>query len=296
MTGKIIKGIAGFYYVHVEGMGVYECRAKGIFRNVNIKPLVGDDVRMEVLDEQDKEGNVIEVLPRKNELIRPAVANIDQALIIFSIVKPNPNFNLLDRFLIKMERQKLPCIICFNKLDIASDEEKAAICRAYDTSGYKIAFISAIKNERMEELKCLLEGKTTTVAGPSGVGKSTIINCLKPEANMETGSISRKIERGRHTTRHSEIIALGNETYIVDTPGFTSLDISEIEKEELASYYPEFIEYEPQCRFRGCAHINEPDCKVKEALENGNISRMRYENYCMLYEELRSVRRYGVKN
>ncbi|MCH5250280.1 MAG: ribosome small subunit-dependent GTPase A [Lachnospiraceae bacterium] len=292
MTGKIIKGIAGFYYVHVEGMGVYACRAKGIFRNVNIKPLVGDNVHMEVTDERDKEGNVTEILPRKNSLIRPAVANIDQALVIFAIVKPDPSLNLLDRFLIRMEKQNLPSIICFNKQDIASEEEKVKLQNAYAASGYKVVFISALQNEGLDELRKLLAGKTTTVAGPSGVGKSTIINCLYPDANMETGSISEKIERGRHTTRHSEIIALGDETYIMDTPGFTYLDITDIEKDELYLYYPEFKQYEPYCRFRGCAHINEPDCKVKEAVCDGRISRLRYENYCLLYEELKGVKRY----
>lgn len=292
MTGKIIKGIAGFYYVHVENKGEYACRAKGIFRNVNIKPLVGDNVCIDVLDEEAKEGNVTEILARKNELIRPAVANIDQALIIFSVVKPSPNLNLLDRFLIRMERQKLPSIICFNKQDIASEEEKEKLQAAYEASGYRILFVSAVKEEGIEELRSLLAGKTTTVAGPSGVGKSTLINCLHPEAEMETGSISRKIERGRHTTRHSEIIALGEETYIMDTPGFTSLSIAELKKEELAACYPEFKRCEPYCRFGGCAHINEPDCGVKDALERGDISRARYENYKMLYQELQSVKRY----
>lgn len=292
MTGKIIKGIAGFYYVHVEGKGVYACRAKGIFRNENIKPLVGDDVEIEVLDGQDMEGNVTSVLPRKSELIRPAVANVDQALIIFAIVKPDPNFNLLDRFLIRMERQKLPCIICFNKLDIASDEEREMLKSAYETCGYKVLFVSAHAGEGMDDLRKLLAGKTTAVAGPSGVGKSSIINRLQPEACMETGSISRKIERGRHTTRHSEMIALGDGAYIMDTPGFTSLHISEITKEELDLYYPEFVHFEPFCRFGGCAHINEPDCGVKQAVEEGKISRVRYENYKLLYQELKELKRY----
>ncbi len=292
MTGKIVKGIAGFYYVHVEGRGIYECRAKGIFRNVHMKPLVGDNVCMDVLDEQEKKGNVTEILPRKNALIRPAVANIDQALVIFAIVKPNPNFNLLDRFLIQMERQKLPSIICFNKQDIASEEEKAALRKAYETCGYTVLFVSALEQEGMDELRALLAGKTTTVAGPSGVGKSTMINCLHPEANMETGSISQKIERGKHTTRHSEIIALGEETYIMDTPGFTSLSISEITKEELGMYYPEFNQYEPYCKFSGCAHISEPFCGVKAAVSEGRISKVRYENYQVLYQELKEVRRY----
>ncbi|MCM1086879.1 MAG: ribosome small subunit-dependent GTPase A [Muribaculaceae bacterium] len=292
MTGKIIKGIAGFYYVHIEGMGVYECKAKGIFRNHHIKPLVGDNVCMSVLDEQDKEGSITKILPRKNELLRPAVANIDQALIIFSIVRPDPNYNLLDRFLIRMERQQLPCIICFNKQDIASEKERQTLLDAYEGCGCHVLFASAHKEEGLEELRRLLAGKTTTVAGPSGVGKSTIINCLQPEANMATGAISAKIERGRHTTRHSEIIALGEDTYIMDTPGFTSLSISEVLKEELGGYYPEFRQYESSCRFRGCAHISEPDCGVKKAVEEGNISRVRYDNYRMLYQELKDVRRY----
>ncbi|MCH5262180.1 MAG: ribosome small subunit-dependent GTPase A [Lachnospiraceae bacterium] len=292
MTGKIIKGIAGFYYVHVEGKGIYECRAKGIFRNEKIKPLVGDNVEMEVLDEKDMEGSILEILPRSSTLIRPAVANVDQAMIIFAIVKPNPNFNLLDRFLIRMERQHLPTVICFNKQDIASPEEKEALRKAYETCGYRVLFISALENEGLEQVKGILAGKTTTVAGPSGVGKSSLINQLAPAANMETGEISAKIERGRHTTRHSEMIALGEETYIVDTPGFTSLDISEITKEELGQYYLEFVQYEPYCKFSGCAHITEPSCGIKDAVADGRISKVRYENYKVLYQELKEIKRY----
>ena len=292
MQGKIIKGIAGFYYVHVERQGIYECKAKGIFRKDHKKPLVGDDVDVEVLDEEEKLGHIREILPRKSALIRPAVANVDQALIIFAIVKPNPNFNLLDRFLIRMERQNLPTIICFNKQDIATPEEKEALQKAYETCGYQVLFISALEEEGLEQVRHILAGKTTTVAGPSGVGKSSLINRLAPKANMETGAISEKIERGKHTTRHSEIIALGENTYIVDTPGFTSLDISEITKEELGSYYPEFVQYEPYCKFSGCAHISEPSCGVKEAVADGKISQVRYDNYKVLYEELKNIKRY----
>ena len=292
MQGKIIKGIAGFYYVYVEGHGIYECKAKGIFRKDHVKPLVGDDVIVDVLDESKMLGNIREILPRRSALIRPAVANVDQALVIFAIVKPNPNFNLLDRFLIRMERQNLPTIICFNKQDIATDDEKDALRKGYETCGYQVCFVSALENEGLEQIKALLAGKTTTVAGPSGVGKSSLINQLAPRANMETGAISEKIERGKHTTRHSEIIAMGEETYIVDTPGFTSLDISEITKEELGSYYPEFAQYEPCCKFSGCAHISEPSCGVKDAVEAGKISRVRYENYKVLYQELKEQKRY----
>ncbi|MCI6714708.1 MAG: ribosome small subunit-dependent GTPase A [Lachnospiraceae bacterium] len=292
MQGKIIKGIAGFYYVYVEGHGIYECKAKGIFRKDHVKPLVGDDVIVDVLDESKMLGNIREILPRRSALIRPAVANVDQALVIFSIVKPNPNFNLLDRFLIRMERQNLPTIICFNKQDIATDDEKDALRKGYETCGYQVCFVSALENEGLEQIKALLAGKTTTVAGPSGVGKSSLINQLAPKANMATGAISEKIARGKHTTRHSEIIAIGEETYIVDTPGFTSLDISEITKEELGSYYPEFAQYEPCCKFSGCAHISEPSCGVKDAVEAGKISRVRYENYKVLYQELKEQKRY----
>lgn len=292
MRGKIIKGIAGFYYVYVEGRGTYECKAKGIFRKDHKKPLVGDDVEADVLDEEEMLGNIREILPRKSALIRPAVANVDQALIIFAIVKPNPNFNLLDRFLIRMERQNLPTIICFNKQDIATEKEKETLRRAYETCGYQVLFISALEKEGLEQVKELLTGKTTTVAGPSGVGKSSLINQLAPKAQMETGDISRKIERGKHTTRHSEIIALGENTYIVDTPGFTSLDISEITKEELGTYYPEFVQYEPYCKFSGCAHISEPSCGVKDAVAEGKISQVRYDNYKVLYQELKEIKRY----
>lgn len=292
MQGKIIKGIAGFYYVYVEGRGTYECKAKGIFRKDRVKPLVGDNVLVDVLDEEEMLGNIRQILPRRSALIRPAVANVDQALVIFAIVKPNPNFNLLDRFLIRMERQNLPTAICFNKQDIASKQEKEVLRCSYETCGYQVLFVSALENEGIEQVREFLAGKTTTVAGPSGVGKSSLINKLAPMANMKTGDISVKIERGRHTTRHSEIIALGEETYIVDTPGFTSLDISEITKEELGHYYPEFEQYEPYCKFSGCAHINEPSCGVKGAVAEGKISTVRYENYKALYQELKGIKRY----
>lgn len=287
-----MKGIAGFYYVHVEDRGVYECKAKGIFRKEGIRPLVGDDVELDVLDEAEKLGNIREILPRKSALVRPAVANVDQAIVLFAIVKPNPNFNLLDRFLIRMERQQLPAAICFNKEDIASPEEKEALRKAYETCGYQVLFISVRENRGLDELRELLAGKTTALAGPSGVGKSSLINRLSPDVHMETGEISEKIKRGRHTTRHSEIIALGHGTYIMDTPGFTSLDMPDITKEELGGYYPEFRAYEPFCKFRGCAHLSEPDCKVKEAVEEGRISRVRYENYMALYRELKDNKRY----
>ena len=292
MTGRIVKGISGFYYVHVVESGIYECKAKGIFRQQKMKPLVGDDVEIDIISEEKKTGNVAAILPRKNALIRPAVANVDQALLIFAAASPNPNFNLLDRFLVMMGRQDVPVILCFNKCDLITEEQQQEIASIYEASGCKILFVSAKKELGLKELQKILEGKTTTVAGPSGVGKSSLINLLAPEACMETGEISKKIERGRHTTRHAELIQLKGDGYIMDTPGFSSLYLPEMEKEELQDCYPEFAAFEPYCRFHGCSHISEPDCGVKEALSEGKIHPVRYENYCQLYGELKDRKKY----
>lgn len=292
MQGKIVKGISGFYYVHVVETGIYECKAKGAFRNKKIKPLVGDNVEIVAVDEEKKKGNVEEILPRKNELIRPAVSNIDMALVIFAAAKPDPNFNLLDRFLCMMEYQKVPVTICFNKCDLVTEEEKKKLEEIYKPAGYDIIFTSAKAGINLEELKAVLKGKTTTVAGPSGVGKSSLINQLQDTIYMETGSISEKIERGKHTTRHSEIIPLGDDAYIMDTPGFSSMDVPGFEKEDLWTCYPEFLPYEPYCKFQGCSHISEPSCGVKDALAEGKISQIRYDNYILLYEEMKQIKKY----
>jgi len=229
MQGKIIKGISGFYYVKVAGSGIYECKAKGIFRKEKIKPLVGDNVEIEVLSEEEKLGNVVDILPRKNELIRPAVANVDQALVIFAAREPKPNFSLLDRFLVIMERQEIPAVICFNKQDLADEEEVQRMQEVYTSCGYEVLLTSASQGDGMEELRSILRGKTTTVAGPSGVGKSSLTNLLQQEVVMETGEISRKLGRGRHTTRHSQMIEVEPDTYLLDTPGFTSFYVEEMD-------------------------------------------------------------------
>lgn len=292
MQGKIIKGIAGFYYVNVVESGVYECKAKGVFRKEKIKPLVGDNVRIEILDEENRTGNIVEIFPRKNELIRPAVANIDQALVVFAVTKPTPHFNLLDRFLVMMERKEIPVVLCFNKKDIATSPEIAELEAIYEKCGYPIVFTSALEQENIEEIRRLLLKKTTAIAGPSGVGKSSLINLLQNQVQMETGTISRKIERGKHTTRHSELIAVDADSYIMDTPGFSSLYVNDFEKEELKYYFREFASYEGQCRFQGCDHVHEPGCAVKEALEEGKIHPIRYKNYLEMYTELKEKKRY----
>ena len=292
MIGKIMKGIAGFYYVGVAESGVYECKAKGIFRKDKIKPLVGDDVEIAVLNEEEKLGNIVKILPRRSELIRPAVANIDQALVIFAAREPKPNLSLLDRFLVIMEKQDVPVIICFNKQDLCDEEEVGRLKEIYEACGYPVVLASAKQGEGIEEIKSRLRGKTTTVAGPSGVGKSSLTNLLQNEVQMETGEISKKLGRGRHTTRHSQIIQIEEDTWLYDTPGFTSFYVEEIEKEELRFYFREFSKYEGTCRFQGCTHTHEPGCMVKNALEEGKISKERYENYLELYGELKEKRRY----
>lgn len=292
MQGKIIKGIAGFYYIYAEDGNVYECKAKGIFRKDNFKPLVGDNVEITVLNEEEKEGSVTSILPRRNSLIRPAVANVDQAFLIFAMENPKPNFLLLDRFLIMMKQQEIPAVICFNKKDVGEKEEMEKLYEIYTGCGYRVVLSSTYEGEGMDEIREILNGKTTVVAGPSGVGKSSITNCMQGEVQMETGEISKKLKRGKHTTRHSQVIPVEKNTFLVDTPGFSSLYLTDMKEEELRDYFPEFVMYEPQCRFQGCMHIHEPGCAVKKALSEGKISQQRYDNYLALYEELKEKRRY----
>ena len=292
MQGKIIKGIAGFYYIYAEDGNVYECKAKGIFRKDNFKPLVGDNVEITVLNEEEKEGSVTSILLRRNSLIRPAVANVDQAFLIFAMENPKPNFLLLDRFLIMMKQQEIPAVICFNKKDVGEKEEMEKLYEIYTGCGYRVVLSSTYEGEGMDEIREILKGKTTVVAGPSGVGKSSITNCMQGEVQMETGEISKKLKRGNHTTRHSQVIPVEKNTFLVDTPGFSSLYLTDMKEEELRDYFPEFVMYEPQCRFQGCMHIHEPGCAVKKALSEGKISQQRYDNYLALYEELKEKRRY----
>ena len=296
MTGRIIKGIAGFYYVEV-GIDIYECKAKGIFRKDGQKPLVGDLCEFTVLDEETKKGHVEKLLDRKNSLIRPAVANVDQALVVFAATDPVPDRNLLDRFLIMMEYQDIPSVIVFNKVDLAElTEENTEFLRdlreTYESAGYRVLIISAREDRGVDLVREALRGKVTTVAGPSGVGKSSLINKLQSDIEMETGEISRKIARGKNTTRHAQLIRIEEDTFICDTPGFSSILLPEMEKESLDDCFPEFLPYIADCKFAECAHINEPSCAVKAALEEGKIAKSRYNNYVILYDELKSRKRW----
>ncbi len=292
MDGIIVKGIAGFYYIQTEEYGLVECKAKGVFRKEQIKPLVGDFVVITILDHVLKKGIIDEIKPRKNTLIRPAVANVDQALVVFAITKPAPNYNLLDRFLIMMEQLEIPVVICFNKMDLVSNEEMEQVYEIYKNANCKVIFSSTKEEKGLGKLKDALAHKITTIAGPSGVGKSSLINLLQSEIQMETGEISTKIDRGKHTTRHSELLMIDESSFIMDTPGFSSLGLIELEKEDLSRYYSEFEEYESMCKFQGCTHTHEPSCRVKDAVAVGEISQVRYDNYVLLYKELKDKRRH----
>ena len=292
-TGRIVKGIAGFYYVYTEEYGCVECHAKGILRKGKYRPLVGDYVDIEVIDDNEKLGSLVGIHERKNSLIRPEVANVDRAVLIFAFESPEPNLILLDRFLIMLEKQGVDCIICFNKDDLADEEKKERLLAVYDKCGFEVIGISAREQGSTDAIMKLIGGRTTVFAGPSGVGKSTMINMICPDALMETGDISRKTSRGKHTTRHSQLFNVGKDTYIMDTPGFTALELMEgMDRDELKAYYREFFPYEGKCRYDACSHTHEPECAVKAAVQSGGISSIRYDNYKYLYNELKEKKKY----
>lgn len=289
LEGVIIKGIGGFYYVDTE-KGIFECHARGKFRVKSITPLIGDYAVIEA-DEKTGQGFIVEIKERKNQLIRPTVANIDQVIIVFAAKKPDINMLLLQKFLIYAEFKKLNIIVCINKVDL--DEEKAykKVVDMLKSIPYRVIETSTKSNTGIEELMSILINNVSVFAGPSGVGKSSLLNEVQPGLQLKTGDLSKKIDRGTHTTRHAELIKLNMGGRVTDTPGFTSLDINEIEKDRLQHCFPEF-QYYIDCRFPNCMHDSEPDCGVKEALEQGLISRIRYEYYISLLRELKSNGRY----
>jgi ribosome biogenesis GTPase len=292
MRGRIIKGIAGFYYVYADDNETYECKAKGVFRKDGKKPLVGDRVELDILSGTEKLGNIRELLKRDNEFIRPAAANVDQALIVFALTDPKPDHLLIDKLLLQFKKKRLPVIICFNKEDLGENDEASEIGNIYGNCGAELLFTCAINGQGTDLLRDKLKGKLSFVAGPSGAGKSSLVNCLQDSVNAQTGDISRKLKRGKHTTRHSEIIPIEEDTFIMDTPGFSRMDILLEDEWELKEYYDEFFPYE-NCRFKPCSHTHEPDCGVKDALSKGLISKTRYDNYTLIFSELKeSHKRY----
>ncbi len=296
ISGRIIKAVSGFYYVKPDigekaemppkNGSVYQCRARGVFRKKGVSPLVGDRVEIELTATDDVEGNVIKILDRKNSLIRPQVANVDQALLIFAIHTPEPAGDLIDRFLVLMRKNDIDVILIFNKDDLGSDAEAEKYRSIYRDAGIRLLFTSTLQNSGIEEVRELLKNKLTTVAGPSGAGKSSLINAVSGRELMETGEVSKKIGRGKQTTRHTELIEIQEDSYIIDTPGFSSLELPEMECMELQDYFPEIGTYKNECYFTGCAHISEPDCGVRERLDKGLISRKRYDSYVLFYNDL----------
>lgn len=284
LKGTIIKGIGGFYYVDTTD-GIIECRARGKFRKNDVLPTVGDKVLVETEDK--KQGSVKEIEERRNSLIRPAVSNIDTLMIVAAITNPMPDTSLIDKMLVIAAKNGIQGALCINKIDLDSTGEAEKLKECYENAGYKVFVTSAEKGEGIEELKATLKDKTTAFAGLSGVGKSSILTIITGR-ELETGDTSR-IERGKHTTRHVELIRI-EEGYVFDTPGFSQLEVEDIKANELYRYFPEIEKCEGMCRFRGCSHISEPDCAVKEALGEGNVSRSRYDSYVKMYEKLKLIK------
>lgn len=299
MEGTIYKAISDFYYVKTQNNNKYTCKARGVFKNEDIKPLVGDHVVFQVIDYDRREGVIDEIMPRKNSLIRPAVANVDQAMVVFAVRDPNPNYSTLDRFLVLMKKQNIPTIIVFNKRDLAHVDDVKNLKKLYSKSGCKVFFTSVgAENRHVLWLKRALKNKVTVMAGPSGVGKSTLLNSLTrdiyddSQEKAKVGDISARTGRGKNTTRHNELFDLGGGYQIIDTPGFTSLLVSgdDYTRDELKEAFPEFYPYEDKCPFKDCKHIKERDCAVRKAVDEGKIPLSRYNSYKSIYDEIKTTR------
>lgn len=288
IQGIIIRGVGGNYYVDTDN-GLIECRARGLFRNQNIKPLVGDKVLIRLTEEDNRYGYIEEIQERKNEMKRPLVANIDQIIIVFAVKNPEPSFLLLDKLLIAAEINNLKPIICFNKADLVDESYLEILKAIFLNTDYRVIFTSKYNSELLEGFEDILKDKITLFSGPSGVGKSSLMNAIDSGFELKTGEISEKLKRGKHTTRHAEIYKLSFGGFVVDTPGFSSFDINdEIEFDQLTDFYPEIKRYSDDCRFSNCIHNKEPNCAVKKAVENKEISEIRYNNYIKLLEEIKS--------
>ena len=281
MEGIIIKGIGGFYYIKTDE-GIIEFKARGKFRYNSFKPMVGDRVTIKV---ENGKGVIEDIHERSSELIRPTVANVTQAFVVFAIKNPDINLDLLNRFLTLCEYNDIHAVVCLNKEDLCTEEEKENLKELINDIGYEVLFINAKEGKGFDALKERLEHNITVLCGPSGAGKSTLLNSFIDREHMETGSVSEKIGRGKHTTRHSELIDVDN-GYLVDTPGFTTLDVTFIDRDSLKYCFPEFNDYNNLCKFNGCNHYKEPKCAVKEAVEEGKINKLRYDFYIKTLEEI----------
>lgn len=286
--GQIIDGIGGIYTVMCEDNTMYKSKARGLFRKENISPIVGDYVNIDI--SSDNKGYIKEIFTRKNELVRPRVANIDQLILVFSMKEPDINYNLLDKFLVMAEYNNLDVIICINKIDLMDLESVEKIKDIYYKAGYKIIFTSAKEKKEIDEFKNVLKNKVNAFAGPSGVGKSSLLNVIDDKLNLITNTISNKTKRGRHTTRSVKLIELDFGGYVLDTPGFTSLELEDINEFNLKDYYKDFNKYESGCKFRTCMHISEPNCAVKQAVLDNKISEDRYNRYIEIYNQLKNKR------
>lgn len=281
--GIILKGIGGFYYVETAER-IIECRARGVFRKKDVKPLPGDYVEIDEL--QDGTGSVVNILPRKNSFIRPPIANLDCIVIVAAAKNPNPDLKFIDKMLLISESKGVSPIICFNKCDLTADYERYA--DIYRKIGYKVIETSTVENSGIDKLKESIFGKTIAFAGFSGVGKSSLMNKIFHELNLETGDISRKLNRGRHTTRHVELFKFDDNSYIADTPGFSMLEIYDVDESDLENYFIEFSRFSPDCKFSGCAHLAGKHCGVINAVDNGEIAPERYENYLDFYQTIKN--------
>lgn len=288
MQGTIVKGIGGFYYVKV-GTTVFTCKARGIFKKEGLIPMVGDEVKIQIIE--GEEGVINEILPRKNEFIRPPISNVDRMVVVIAAAHPSPNLSLTDRFLVTAEKSNARIILCINKTDIAKDGILEEISQIY-SSIYPLYPVSAVTGEGLSALEQYMEKGRTAFVGPSGVGKSTILNALNPGIDAETGDVSRKTRKGKHTTRHVEIFPMKAGGMVYDTPGFTSFDILDATEEELHHFFPEMEPYIGRCRYDNCRHIREPGCAVVAAVDGGEIHQSRYDSYRIQIEEIRNRKEY----
>lgn len=289
MTGTIMKGIGGFYYVKCDSGMVFSCRARGRFRKEGQVPMVGDRVEIEITDPEEKEGYVTKIGPRKNQFFRPPVSNIDLLLVTFAISAPEPALELIDKLTVTAVSQGVDCAVCINKAEL--NREKAAdLAKEYALADFPVIVCSAKTGEGVDRLKDLLKGKVTALAGSSGVGKSSLLNAMGENFTLKTGAVSDKIQRGKHTTRHTELFPLSFGGFVFDTPGFGSFEVEKMMAQNLSAMFPEIAKHGGQCRFPGCSHITEPDCSVKDALNRGEIGQNRYNSYCALYNSLKDIK------